>query len=113
MPPRHSHKSRAYPKVQRFPKFLELPTEIRLKVFEFALCFDGVEPQIDYVDFHTDHMKHFQARERGNYIEPEPKPRPWPILVHLNALSWFRPFLTTFEDCKPPSGALIESVSIR
>lgn len=82
--------------------FLDFPTEIRLQIYDFLLCFDGVEPKIDWVDYAMDHRKHYEARERGSYIEPEPKPRPWPIEVRLDCLTPHRPFFAT-PDIETPS----------
>lgn len=99
MPPRQ--KGRAHPKAQRFTKFLDFPTEIRLRIYEFTLCFDGVEPKVEWVDFAMDHRMHYDARERDSYVELEPKPRPWPIEVRLDCLARFRPFFAT-PSLEPP-----------
>ena len=90
------------PRAQRSITFLDFPVEIRLEIFKFVLCFDGVEPKIDWVDYAMDHRKHYEARERGSYVEPEPKPRPWPIEVRLDCLTPHRPFFAT-PDIQPPS----------
>ncbi|KAI4277728.1 MAG: hypothetical protein LQ337_001539 [Flavoplaca oasis] len=89
------------PRAQHSTTFLDFPAEIRLEIYKFVLCFDGVEPKIDWVDYAMDHRKHYEARERGSYREPEPKPRPWPIEVRLDCLTPHRPFFGT-PDINPP-----------
>ncbi|KAL8889260.1 MAG: hypothetical protein Q9215_003426 [Flavoplaca cf. flavocitrina] len=91
-----------HPKVQRSLTFLDFPAEIRLEIYTYVLHFDGVEPKIDWVDYAMDHRKHYEARERGSYIEPEPKPRPWPIEVRLDCLTPHRPFFATPGIHPPP-----------
>ncbi|KAL8868569.1 MAG: hypothetical protein Q9198_008133 [Flavoplaca austrocitrina] len=94
--------SELYAKAQRSLTLLDFPVEIRLSIYEYVLCFDGVEPKIDWVDYAIDHREHYEARERGNYVEPEPKPRPWPIEVRLDCLTPHRPFFATPDSHPPP-----------
>ncbi|KAL8880898.1 MAG: hypothetical protein Q9192_007919 [Flavoplaca navasiana] len=91
-----------HPKAQRSLKFLDFPAEIRLEIYSYVLRFDGVEPKIDWVDYTMDDRQHYVARERCSYVEPEPKPRPWPIEVRLDCLTLHRPFFAT-PDIQSPS----------
>ncbi|KAL8916798.1 MAG: hypothetical protein Q9208_008337 [Pyrenodesmia sp. 3 TL-2023] len=72
------------------PTLLTLPPEIRLQIYSDVLCFDGVQPKISWVEPFNNSFARWCAMERGTYVHPTPKPRPWPIEVRLDVLSHMR-----------------------
>ncbi|KAI4190770.1 MAG: hypothetical protein LQ346_004859 [Caloplaca aetnensis] len=72
------------------PNFLTLPPEIRLEIYDQILRFDGIEPKISWIEPFDNGFRKWCAMERGSYISPKLKPKPWPIKVRLDILSPLR-----------------------
>ncbi|KAI4169981.1 MAG: hypothetical protein LQ343_005291 [Gyalolechia ehrenbergii] len=81
-----------------FSQLLALPTEIRLKVYEYVLCYDAIEPQIEWTGTVPWLLRADTAREEANHASPESTPRPSPITVRVDTLASLRDHRTIAES---------------
>ncbi|KAI4179179.1 MAG: hypothetical protein L6R41_007993 [Letrouitia leprolyta] len=80
------------PKPTTFPHFLALPAKIRQSIYEFVLCFDGIEPHLEYPGGGSTVGSRIAIYREGKdlykYKKPNPEPLAFfPIEVRLNILS--------------------------